>query len=47
MRPNGLLVDYGGTLVEEVGVDVRAGNEWLLARADERRTDVPLIRKEP
>jgi hypothetical protein len=24
--PHGLLLDYGGTLVEEVGVDLRAGN---------------------
>jgi HAD superfamily hydrolase (TIGR01662 family) len=29
----GLLFDYGGTLVKEVAVDVRAGNEWLLAHA--------------
>ena len=36
MAPQGLLVDYGGTLVEEVGVDVRAGNEWLLSRASYR-----------
>jgi putative hydrolase of the HAD superfamily len=28
-----LLFDYGNTLVEEVGVDLRAGNEWLLSRA--------------
>jgi HAD superfamily hydrolase (TIGR01662 family) len=31
--PKGLLLDYGGTLVEEVRFDVRAGNEALLARA--------------
>lgn len=29
----GLLFDYGGTLVREVAVDLRAGNEWLLAQA--------------
>jgi len=29
----GLLFDYGGTLVKEVAVDLRAGNEWLLAHA--------------
>jgi putative hydrolase of the HAD superfamily len=29
----GMLFDYGGTLVEELHVDVRAGNEWLLAQA--------------
>ena len=33
MAPAGLLFDYGGTLVEEVSVDPRAGNEWLLSRA--------------
>jgi len=32
-RPRGLLFDYGGTLVEEVGFDTRAGNEMLLTRA--------------
>jgi HAD superfamily hydrolase (TIGR01662 family) len=31
-----LLVDYGGTLVEEVGVDPRAGIEWLLTHASAR-----------
>lgn len=31
--PKGLLLDYGGTLVEEVRADARAGNEALLARA--------------
>jgi HAD superfamily hydrolase (TIGR01662 family) len=31
--PKGLLLDYGGTLVEEVRSDARAGNEALLARA--------------
>lgn len=31
--PRGILVDYGGTLVEEVAIDVRAGNEWLLSHA--------------
>jgi hypothetical protein len=36
MRPRGLLLDYGGTLVEESSVDVRAGNEWLLAQASYR-----------
>jgi hypothetical protein len=28
----GLLLDYGGTLVEEVSVDLRAGNEWMRRR---------------
>src|SRR5580765_6676726 len=31
--PKGLLLDYGGTLVEEVRADARAGNLELLARA--------------
>jgi HAD superfamily hydrolase (TIGR01509 family) len=42
MPPRGLLFDYGGTLVEEVGVDLRAGNEWLLARASYRPAHVTL-----
>lgn len=29
----GVLFDYGGTLVDELHVNVRAGNEWLLAQA--------------
>ena len=33
VAPKGLLLDYGGTLVEEVRSDARAGNEALLARA--------------
>src|SRR5690349_22621066 len=33
ITPKGLLLDYGGTLVEEVAFDARAGNEALLARA--------------
>ena len=36
MAPTGLLFDYGGTLVEEVNVNLRAGNEWLLSRASYR-----------
>ncbi len=42
MAPRGLLLDYGGTLVEEVSVDLRAGNQWLLARASYRPPDVTL-----
>jgi putative hydrolase of the HAD superfamily len=34
--PRGLLFDYGGTLVEEVSVDLRAGTEWMLALAAHR-----------
>ena len=32
-RPKGVLLDYGGTLVDELGFDARAGNAWLLAHA--------------
>jgi putative hydrolase of the HAD superfamily len=41
-RPKGILLDYGGTLVEELVFDVRAGNEWLLDRASWRPPDVKL-----
>jgi putative hydrolase of the HAD superfamily len=40
--PKGLLFDYGGTLVEEVRVDLRAGNEWLLSRASHRPAHITL-----
>jgi HAD superfamily hydrolase (TIGR01509 family) len=40
--PQGLLFDYGGTLVEEVSVDPRAGNEWVLSRASYRPPHVSL-----
>lgn len=33
MRPEGILFDYGGTLVEELGYDERAANDWLLNSA--------------
>jgi FMN phosphatase YigB (HAD superfamily) len=42
MALQGLLFDYGGTLVEEVSVDPRAGNEWLLSRASYRPAHVTL-----
>jgi putative hydrolase of the HAD superfamily len=32
-RPRAVLLDYGGTLVEELGYDPRAGVELLLSRA--------------
>jgi len=32
-RPKGVLLDYGGTLLEEVGYDLRAGTAALLAHA--------------
>jgi len=34
--PRGILVDYGGTLVEEAGFDVRAGVDLLLAHLTNR-----------
>lgn len=33
MAPKGILLDYGGTLVEEISFDARAGNEALLELA--------------
>src|SRR5262245_59340973 len=42
MTPKGLLFDYGGTLVEETSVNLRAGNEWLLSRASYRPAHVTL-----
>ena len=33
MQPKGILLDYGGTLVEELEYDERAANEWLLGQA--------------
>ena len=41
-QPKGLLLDFGSTLVEEVGFDPRAGNEALLARADCLPEDITL-----
>ena len=32
-KPRGILFDYGGTLVEEVEFNTRAGRAWLLSRA--------------
>lgn len=40
--PRGLLFDYGGTLVEEVSVDLDAGTAWMLAHASERPAHVTL-----
>jgi hypothetical protein len=41
-QPKGLLLDYGGTLVEEVAFDPRAGHESLFARAVYRPEHVSL-----
>lgn len=41
-RPKALLLDYGGTLVEEVSVNPRAGNEFMLSRASHRPPHVTL-----
>jgi HAD superfamily hydrolase (TIGR01549 family) len=43
-KPAGLLIDYGGTLVEEVGADPRAGLEALLALASYRPEHATLER---
>src|SRR5262245_4903740 len=40
--PRGVLIDYGGTLVEEVGVDLRAGTALILERAEYRRPGLTL-----
>jgi putative hydrolase of the HAD superfamily len=42
LPPKGLLLDYGGTLVEEVGFDPRAGNKLMLARAIHRPQHIGL-----
>ena len=41
-RPKAVLLDYGGTLVEEAGFDPRAGNAWLLEQASYMDPDVTL-----
>jgi putative hydrolase of the HAD superfamily len=41
-RPEAVLFDFGGTLLEETGFDLRAGNEWLLSRASRRPIDLTL-----
>jgi putative hydrolase of the HAD superfamily len=40
--PQAVLFDYGGTLVEEVRFDTRAGNEWMLAHASRRPADLSI-----
>src|SRR5262245_22196288 len=42
ITPKGLLLDYGGTLIEEAGFDPRAGNELLLTRAVHRPEHIGL-----
>ena len=42
MQPKGILLDFGGVLVEEVSFDPRAGNEWLLTRATHRPAGVTI-----
>ena len=43
-KPEGLLIDYGGTLVEEIGVDARAAAAALLALASHRPDHATLER---
>ena len=43
-RPKGVLLDYGGTLVDEAGFDPHAGNTWLLAQASHIAPGVTLER---
>jgi len=42
MQPKGLLLDFGGVLVEEVSFNPRAGNEWLLTRASRKPAHVTI-----
>jgi FMN phosphatase YigB (HAD superfamily) len=44
VKPKAVLLDFGGTLVQEVAFDLRAGNEWVLARASHRPTNATLER---
>ncbi len=44
MAPKGVLLDYGGTLVQEIGFDARAGNEALLELAAYRPPDLTIER---
>lgn len=41
-RPKAVLFDFGGTLVEETGFDIRTGNEWLVSRAASRPAGLTL-----
>jgi putative hydrolase of the HAD superfamily len=41
-RPRGILLDYGGTLVEELGFDVRAAHAWMLTQAAHVPAEVTL-----
>jgi HAD superfamily hydrolase (TIGR01549 family) len=41
-RPQGLLLDYGGTLVNDAPADLRAGHAWLLEQASYRPAGVTL-----
>ena len=43
-KPRGILFDYGGTLVEEVEFDLRAGREWLLSRSVTKPDEARLAR---
>jgi len=42
VKPGAILADFGGTLIEEAGYDLHAGNEWLLSRASVVPADVSL-----
>jgi putative hydrolase of the HAD superfamily len=33
MKPKGVLIDCGGTLLDEITYDLRAGDEWMLKNA--------------
>jgi putative hydrolase of the HAD superfamily len=42
MQPKGILLDYGGTLVEELGYEEHAAHDWLLRQAEIIPPDVSL-----
>jgi putative hydrolase of the HAD superfamily len=42
MKPKGVLIDCGGTLLEEIFFDPQRGNEWLFAQAEYRPLNVTM-----
>jgi len=42
MSPKGVLIDYGGTLLEEVSFDPAIGGKWLFEQAILRPKNVTL-----
>ena len=44
MKPKGVLIDCGGTLLEEASHELRAGDTWLLANAARNPSKISLDR---